>query len=116
MNTRNTKPHSVTLNDLAAGLRVAQKLNCRPVTIRALTDDSRQVEPGTLFVAVPGEKTDGHDYIADALSRGAAAVVCERLPAELPRRPFLQVADARAALSELAAAFHGGRTRFAWSA
>lgn len=40
--------------------------------------DSRQVEPGALFIALPGEHVDGHDYVADALEHGAAAVLVER--------------------------------------
>ncbi len=40
--------------------------------------DSRQVEPGALFIALPGEHVDGHEYVADALERGATAVLVER--------------------------------------
>ena len=39
--------------------------------------DSRQVQPGDLFVAIRGYATDGHQFIASALEKGAAAVVCE---------------------------------------
>ena len=40
--------------------------------------DSRQAEPGALFVAFEGERVDGHDYVADAFSRGAVAAIVER--------------------------------------
>ncbi|MFN2386969.1 MAG: UDP-N-acetylmuramoyl-tripeptide--D-alanyl-D-alanine ligase [Thermoanaerobaculia bacterium] len=68
--------------------------------------DSRRVRPGNLFVALPGARVDGHDFAAEAASRGAAAVLAERAPRGLPRGfPCLLVADARAALLDLAAAF-----------
>jgi UDP-N-acetylmuramoyl-tripeptide--D-alanyl-D-alanine ligase len=46
--------------------------------IRAVTIDSRQVESGSLFVPLAGTRTDGHEYLADALDRGAAAVLVKR--------------------------------------
>ena len=48
------------------------------VQITSVTDDSRQVEPGSLFVAIKGLTVDGHDYAAAAVERGAAAVVAAR--------------------------------------
>lgn len=44
--------------------------------------DSRKIEPGFVFVAAKGEKTDGHDYIDKAVENGAIAVICERIPKE----------------------------------
>ena len=70
-----------------------------------VTHDSRKVQPGHVYVALKGEKHDGHDFIPDALSRGAAAVVGER-PLSL-EVPYLQVESARRALSALSAAFYG---------
>jgi UDP-N-acetylmuramoyl-L-alanyl-D-glutamate--2,6-diaminopimelate ligase len=81
--------------------------------IAAITADSRQVQPGTLFVAVRGEHSDGHRFIPAALAQGAAAVVAEagaELPAALPaegRPPILAAPDTREALAWLAAAWHG---------
>jgi UDP-N-acetylmuramoyl-tripeptide--D-alanyl-D-alanine ligase len=46
--------------------------------IRAVTIDSRRVEAGSLFVPLPGTRTDGHEHLSDALERGAAAVLVER--------------------------------------
>ena len=48
--------------------------------MREVRDDSRLVEPGDLFVAVPGSRADGRQFIAEALSRGAVAVVAEGAP------------------------------------
>lgn len=72
--------------------------------------DSRRVKPGTLFVAIRGEKTDGNNFVMESISRGAIAVLSEQsnpgtIPAEFP---WIQVADARKALA-LAAANYFGR-------
>ncbi|MBI2099910.1 MAG: UDP-N-acetylmuramoyl-L-alanyl-D-glutamate--2,6-diaminopimelate ligase [Candidatus Vogelbacteria bacterium] len=75
--------------------------------IEAITADSRAVGPGSLFVAVKGDKFDGHDYIETAIKAGAKAIVAERLPNQLtPRVHYLQVADSHVALAELAANFY----------
>ncbi|HOT90540.1 MAG TPA: UDP-N-acetylmuramoyl-L-alanyl-D-glutamate--2,6-diaminopimelate ligase [Anaerolineae bacterium] len=82
--------------------------------IAGITDDSRQVKPGFVFVAVPGVHVDGHRFIPAALRAGAAAVVIERpaltldLPSDLP---YLRVANARRALGWLHAAWHGFPSR-----
>src|SRR5215218_4732732 len=55
--------------------------NFRPLATTVITEaviDSRQVIPGSLFVAIPGEKTDGHDYIAEAFKRGASFALTQR--------------------------------------
>ncbi len=65
--------------------------------------DSRAADTDTLFVALPGQHVDGHEYIGDAVSRGARGVICEQMPTE--RREdvmYVQVAHSRTALSALA--------------
>lgn len=61
--------------------------------------DSRQAGPGSLFVALPGERVDGHDFAATAVESGAALVLAAR---ELDGLPTVVVDDPRAALGELA--------------
>jgi UDP-N-acetylmuramoyl-L-alanyl-D-glutamate--2,6-diaminopimelate ligase len=85
----------------------------RSVEITQVTADSRQVRPGALFVAVQGGAADGHRFIADAVRRGAVAVVgTDALTSETTEVvttscvPYVQVADSRAALALLAAAFY----------
>lgn len=78
-----------------------------PTRITFLTDDSRAVRPGSLFVAITGTARDGHDHLEEALSAGAAALVVERAPANAPGVPVIQVSDSRSALSRLAAEWHG---------
>lgn len=68
--------------------------------------DSRQVRPGTLFVALPGTRVDGHEFVLEAVQRGAVGVVVER-PVLMPVPiPVLEVASTRVALGRLAAALH----------
>jgi UDP-N-acetylmuramoyl-L-alanyl-D-glutamate--2,6-diaminopimelate ligase len=76
--------------------------------ITGLISDSRQVEPGMLFVAYAGVSVDGHRYIPQAVERGAAAVVGEQpRPKELPAQVgYVQVPNGREALALLAAAWH----------
>src|SRR3954469_3292126 len=73
-----------------------------------LTFDNRLVEPGTLFFCVPGFTRDGHDFAADAVARGAVALVVER-PLGLGV-PEVVVDDVRAAMATVAARFAGGPT------
>lgn len=78
------------------------------VEISALTDDSRQVTRGTLFVAVRGTQTDGHVYLDKAIALGASAVVVEVLPSTLaPGVAYVHVADSQEELGWLASAFYG---------
>ena len=52
----------------------------RNKTAAAIVTDSRQVTEGSVFVALPGERVDGHDFIPQVFAAGALAVVCERVP------------------------------------
>lgn len=75
------------------------------VTISGICYDTREIEPGNLFVALPGYKTDGHRYIHEAMEKGAAAVVCQQPPEG--EGPWLVVPDARVALAALSANWFG---------
>jgi UDP-N-acetylmuramoyl-tripeptide--D-alanyl-D-alanine ligase len=105
---------ALTADDLRrlTGGRVLRRSD-RP--IRGAAVDSRAVEPGNLFVALPGERTDGHRYLAAAVGAGAAALVVTRPlgAADLERLgdvTVLAVADGTVALGAIAA---GWRARFA---
>ncbi|WP_243028127.1 Mur ligase family protein [Thermus albus] len=86
-------------------------LKAPPLKALGLTQDSRRVAPGFVFVAIPGvplphrKPLDGHDFIPEALERGAIAVVGER-ELSLPV-PYLRVKDARKLLAELSRRFYG---------
>ncbi|MCA1848432.1 MAG: Mur ligase domain-containing protein, partial [Actinobacteria bacterium] len=76
--------------------------------VTGVTHDSRLVEPGFAFVAIPGFKRDGAGFAPEALRRGASLVVAER---EVPEAPTAVVPDARDALSALARAAFGDPSR-----
>ena len=79
--------------------------------VSSLAYDSRHVGPGALFVALTGLKTTGADFAAEAVARGAVAVVAERPAAASDAGPWIEVTDARAAMAVLAAEFYGHPSR-----
>ena len=72
-----------------------------------ITHDSRMVKKGYLFVAIQGHKVDGHDFITDAMTNGATAVVVEKRCAVAPHTPQIVVSNARYALACLSSYFYG---------
>jgi UDP-N-acetylmuramoyl-L-alanyl-D-glutamate--2,6-diaminopimelate ligase len=84
------------------------------VTVQDVVYDSRRVRPGSLFVAVAGQKSDGHAFLEQARSLGAAAVVVQSdraVAAAGLDLPALVVPDSRAALASIAAALNGHPAR-----
>lgn len=98
------------LKTLIAGLDVPVVSGGLGKEVTGVACDSRKVRPGFLFVAVAGHRLDGRTFVADALSRGAVAVVAEA-PAMKGVDCYVRVNDCRAALPRLAARFHGFPSR-----
>ena len=100
------------LHDIIASVEVVSLVGDAQVEISALNYDSRRVAEGDCFFAVVGVQSDGHNYIPQAVERGARAVVCERLP-ESPVAGvcYVQVADTNAAMADMAAAFYDNPSR-----
>lgn len=88
------------------GRLVGSQPDNSPVT--SVVVDSRQVSPGSLFVALKGQKHDGHEFVLDAFVKGARAALVERVPldaagqTDTSRLPMIVVDDAHAALLQLA--------------
>jgi len=97
------------LERLVSALEPVEVLGRPSVEVRDLAYDARAVAAGALFFAVPGERADGHDFAAEAVERGAVALVVERA-LDLPV-PQLVVRDSRAAMAPAADAFFGEPTR-----
>jgi len=77
----------------------------RPVS--GLAMDSRRVVPGQVFFALAGQRTDGAQFVDEAINRGAVAVVTTRIPATIPSRvTFIQVSDPRATLARVSQAYY----------
>ena len=84
----------------------------RQNTYTGVYSDSRAVVENSLFVAVKGTQSDGHDYIAEAIKRGASHIICERMPAETPSNVHFQVVpDSAQALGETLDEFYGSPSR-----
>jgi len=95
------------LGELVPGLSGLEMGADAGAQISSLAYDSRRVQPGALFFAIQGEKADGHNFILDALQRGAVAVVSEReAPPELALR-WIRVPKIRRALAQASRAFYG---------
>jgi len=76
--------------------------------VNSLEYDSRSVKPGTLFFALPGLHTDGHQYVADAIGKGAVAIVHEaEIADKSPGVAYFRVKSSRFSMSPVAAAFYG---------
>lgn len=89
------------LSQLLEGLVLRENHFGSDVEITSLCCDSRTLTAGALFVALPGYRFDGNEFIGTALQKGALVVLCERAPREAG--PWLVVEDARAALAILSA-------------
>lgn len=88
-------------------------LGCKPIRaadieVAAVTEDSRRVAPGSIFVAARGERYDGHEFACDAAEAGAIAILGDRVGlSELCGLPYIRVKNPRTALGVLAHALAG---------
>lgn len=71
-----------------------------------ITDDSRMVKPGFVFVAIRGDRSDGHSFIPQVIRAGAVLIIGERDDIDTDSVPYVRHTDTREALALLAAAFH----------
>ena len=103
--------NTLTMTELA---RICGGLLCcvggdseRDISFESICTDSRETAKGALFVALGGERVDGHDYIGAALSSGTGCVLCERLPSAIPDKKYIAVVveDSLRAIGELAKAY-----------
>lgn len=97
---------ATVLEALDGRVRVLQRLGNLDLPLRAITDDSRAISQQSLFVAVKGEKVDGHQFIPAAMKSGIGALVAQDSVSGLSI-PFVQVEDSRKALGLLGSRFHG---------
>ena len=96
------------LNKILAGIDVISFSGDKKKHIEKITFDSRNVSEGSLFVAVRGSQTDGHDYISNAVGSGASAIICEILPDRPDRKVcWIKVADSARALGKASSNFFG---------
>lgn len=95
------------LSDIIKDCRFTTTDNTQ-VEIENIAFDSRQVKAGTLFVAQVGTKVDGHNYIEQAIEKGAVAIICQVMPQERHDDVVYLVTDnSNRMLGEVASAFYG---------
>lgn len=96
------------LQDILYKVSIRSVQGSTGMAVSDLYTDSRQVQPGSCFIAVKGTATDGHSYIDKAIAAGAAVVVCETLPPVLAEGvTFIQVQDSALAAGFMVHAFYG---------
>ncbi|SHN29429.1 UDP-N-acetylmuramoylalanyl-D-glutamate--2,6-diaminopimelate ligase [Cyclobacterium lianum] len=99
---------SQKLKDILYKVSLVSTRGDMETAISHLAFDSRKVQAGSVFIAMPGTQVDGHDYIEKALDRGAVAVVCEIMPRELREGiAYIQVLNSSKALGLMAGNFYG---------
>lgn len=96
------------INDLIRNIEVISLTGKKDPVIGSIEFDSRKVTPETLFVAVRGTRSDGHDFIAKAVELGASAVICEVLPEKADEKVcWIKTDDSAKALGIVASEFFG---------
>jgi UDP-N-acetylmuramoyl-L-alanyl-D-glutamate--2,6-diaminopimelate ligase len=94
------------LKTLLTAISVRQIIGPPDRSVESIAYDSRRVQRNGLFVALRGEKFDGHDFIEQAIEKGASVIVSER-EQKYPRATCVAVENTRTALADLSAAFYG---------
>ena len=94
------------LKTLAGAIPIRQLIGTLDRAVESIAYDSRRVQKNGLFVALRGEKNDGHEFIGQAIEKGAAVIVAER-EEKHPRATCVVVENTRRALADLAATFYG---------
>jgi len=96
------------IEDVLKGIETISVSGAKDRVISGVDFDSRKVKNGSVFVAVKGYKSDGHDYIRSAIDSGASAIICEKLP-EKPEKGvvWIKTNDSARALGQAASNFFG---------
>jgi len=94
------------LKDILYGVNLIEVIGPTDRTIRGIHFDSREVKKNSIFVAVRGTVTDGHEYIDQAIEKGAAAIIVEEMPAKLTKSAtFIKVQSSTKAMGAIASNF-----------
>ena len=98
------------LREILKGLKVEKKVGNLDIEIKGISDDSRLVKPGFLFIAIKGYHQDGHKFIMEAIRKGAVALVLEE-ELNFPYPCWIKVENSREFLSFIAHRFYGEPTK-----
>lgn len=98
----------IQLEKILDGIEIITITGKKGITVTGIEFDSRNVKEGSLFIAVKGYKTDGHDYIESAVKAGASAVICQTIPDNTGEEIcWIKVKDSARALGVAASNFFG---------
>lgn len=98
---------TVTIKDILSVLDNAKACGDLSVSLTGVSHDSRRIKPGDLFVAIPGAKADGYEFVRSALSAGAAAVLAQIRPErEFCDIPWITVSDTRKVLGPISSVIY----------
>ncbi|GAB6098910.1 UDP-N-acetylmuramoyl-L-alanyl-D-glutamate--2,6-diaminopimelate ligase [Halanaerocella petrolearia] len=112
LKNHNLQASSLPLSPLVDRLETESINNFRDYKVKQVTNNSKKVTEGALFVAIEGFKTDGHQYILEAIKQGAVAIVGEQ-EINLPKPiPYIKVKNSRQALAQLAAQFYNNPSQY----
>jgi UDP-N-acetylmuramoyl-L-alanyl-D-glutamate--2,6-diaminopimelate ligase len=96
------------LEEILKEIDIVSRTGAETTMVKGVEFDSRNVTGGSLFVAVRGYKTDGHDYINAAVQSGAVAVICEKVPDNPDLKTcWIKTSDSSKALGQVASNFYG---------
>lgn len=87
-------------------------INNRNIEVTQITFDSRDIREGALFIAQSGVHVDGHNYIASAIEKGASAIVCQQLPADIKADVvYIKTENSSKVLGLMASTFYGNPSK-----
>lgn len=102
----------MTLSELIKNIDTVNITGSTDIEIKGVDIDSRRVAEGHLFVAMKGTQVDGHTFIGKAVTQGAAAILCEDMPAEVAEGvTYVQVSSTEDAVGKVATQFYGDPSR-----
>ena len=100
------------LKDILYEVNLQESSGDMSMEVEAVSIDSRTVRPNSLYAAIRGTQVDGHQFISDAIEKGATAIVCEEYPQTRPEEvAFVLVKNARVAFGQIAANFYENPSR-----
>ncbi len=100
------------LSDIIKRVSVLKTVGDTDKDIKGIEIDSRQIQPGYMFVAMKGTQVDGHRFIPKAVELGAAAVICEDMPLDIEENvTYIQVESCETAVGPAATMFYGDPSR-----
>lgn len=95
-----------TLKELLKNVPILEKKGSEEIVISSICINSRKCQSSSIFVAIKGASSDGHDFIKEAIEIGATVIICEKFPDSLSENiAYVKVADAQIALAQIARNF-----------